>query len=83
MQKHKIFGLDVLRAIAILLVVVSHTTYLLFPNTEHVILTLIRAMGAVGVDLFFVLSGFLIGGILLKMIKKNQTKFSDFALFWK
>ena len=84
MKKSKrIFGLDVLRAIAITLVVVSHTTYLLFSETEHVLITLIRAMGAVGVDLFFVLSGFLIGGILLKKTQNNTTNFSDLILFFK
>ncbi len=79
----RIFGLDALRAMAITLVIISHATYLLFPNTEHTLLILVRAMGAVGVDLFFVLSGFLIGGILLKKIQNNQTHFSDLHLFFK
>jgi peptidoglycan/LPS O-acetylase OafA/YrhL len=53
--------LDGLRALAILLVLFSHHLAYV-PNAElrHIVET-----GWVGVDLFFVLSGFLIGGILL------------------
>lgn len=83
MQSNRIFGLDVLRALAISLVVLSHCTYLLFPNSETTLLTIIRVMGAVGVDLFFVLSGFLIGGIVLKLIAQHKTSFKDLFLFWK
>ena len=53
-------GLDGLRAIAFLLVFALHTDYL--------------QMGWVGVSLFFVLSGFLITGILLDMKKSLPTK---------
>lgn len=77
------FGLDLLRVIAICLVLMSHVTLLIFPNNENIILTVIRVLGAVGVDLFFVLSGFLIGGILLKQIDLKQTAFKDLLVFWK
>jgi len=82
-KKERVFGLDLLRAIAITLVVVSHATYIVFPDSEHVLITLTRVLGAIGVDLFFVLSGFLIGGILLKLIKSGKTNFSDLVTFWK
>ena len=53
--------LDGLRAIAILLVLLGHhLSYAPLAWLRHVV-----EMGWVGVDLFFVLSGFLIGGILL------------------
>lgn len=65
---NRIFGLDLIRSVAILLVVMSHATLLLFPYSKHSIIVLVKILGAVGVDLFFVLSGFLIGGIRLKQI---------------
>lgn len=80
--KHRIFGLDVIRAIAILLVLFSHSTFLLFPNKESTLLNGIRFFGTIGVDLFFVLSGFLIGGIILKQLKQEKTKFKHFSYFW-
>jgi peptidoglycan/LPS O-acetylase OafA/YrhL len=79
----RIFGLDLIRAIAISLVIISHITYLLFPENESFYLTGVRVMGAVGVDLFFVLSGFLIGGILLKQLQNNKTAVSSLIIFWK
>lgn len=83
LSKERVFGLDLLRTIAITLVVISHGTYIMFPNSTHSIVTLIRAFGAIGVDLFFVLSGFLIGGILIKTIIKGKIKFLDLLFFWK
>ena len=60
-------GLDGLRAIAFLLVFFFHTDYLGF--------------GWVGVQLFFVLSGFLITGILIKM-KQNLSTSDYFIKFY-
>lgn len=59
-MQRKIPQLDAIRGIAILLVVVHNLHALDFPP-----LSLITNYGWMGVDLFFVLSGFLITGILL------------------
>ena len=80
--KNRIYGLDVIRATAIILVLASHSTLLLFPNTSNFILTIIQFFGAIGVDLFFVLSGFLIGGIILKQLSEGKTKLKHFFHFW-
>jgi peptidoglycan/LPS O-acetylase OafA/YrhL len=57
----RLHGLDTLRALAIVLVVTFHLQGLL-PER----LLPVANVGWIGVDLFFVLSGFLIGGQLLK-----------------
>ncbi|MGM5470086.1 acyltransferase family protein [Flavobacteriaceae bacterium LMO-SS05] len=83
MQNNRVIGLDLLRSIAILLVVVSHCSYILYQESMNPIVVAVRSLGAIGVDLFFVLSGYLIGGILLKQIQDNRIHFKDFVIFWK
>lgn len=63
--KQRIFGLDVLRATAIIMVVCSHILWI-YPKSNSFIPTLFELFGFWGVELFFVLSGFLIGSILYK-----------------
>ncbi len=66
----KLYGLDHLRALAILLVLVFHyQTYFSHPLwTEW-----FDTIGWTGVDLFFVLSGFLISSQLFAQIKKGNS----------
>jgi peptidoglycan/LPS O-acetylase OafA/YrhL len=61
--------LDVLRGLAVLMVVVSHLdiSQLEVPITINFALNFLRpALGSGGVDLFFVLSGFLVSGLLFR-----------------
>ena len=64
MSKERIVALDGLRGAAILMVMVSHLM-ILDQYNGNVVWTFFKA-GWMGVDLFFVLSGFLITDILLK-----------------
>src|SRR5688572_1965232 len=60
---NRLFALDVLRGVAVLLVLVWH-----WPGRSGSMgpFYLVSKVGWVGVDLFFVLSGFLISGLLYK-----------------
>ena len=60
-------GLDLLRALAIILVVVYHAALFGFKLPGR-----IDRFGWIGVDLFFVLSGYLIGGQLLAALARDQ-----------
>ena len=58
--------IDGLRAVAVLLVIGFHAFPSLVPG------------GYVGVDVFFVISGFLITGLLLQALESGQFSFADF-----
>ena len=64
----RVFGLDVMRAIAILVVVDAHANVAL---KEYYTGSFLHQLLPDGVELFFVLSGFLIGGILIRSYEKN------------
>lgn len=71
-SKDRVFGLDILRASAILLVLASHSLGALMP------------LGVVGVEIFFVLSGYLVGGIFLRHYTQTATfTLGDVAFFLK
>ncbi len=67
------FGLDIVRAASILLVVYSHMFH-----------KLSFQCGLLGVEVFFVLSGFLIGGIIYRCFALNgNLQGKDLLNFWK
>lgn len=75
----RVFGLDLLRAMAILVVVYGHGLHFASPDLPMDLLALPILDG---VTLFFVLSGFLIGRILLKTINHEQFNGSMLLQFW-
>jgi peptidoglycan/LPS O-acetylase OafA/YrhL len=70
----RVLQLDAVRGLSILLVMVAHAalrpelhSFLYFP------LTAMNRVGFSGVDVFFVLSGFLVGGLLIGEFQKTST----------
>ncbi|MBL7914441.1 MAG: acyltransferase [Bacteroidia bacterium] len=74
----RVFGLDLMRALAIIFVVNGHALMLEKAETGFPWIKLID-----GVELFFVLSGFLIGGILIKTFENTADyNFKTIKNFW-
>lgn len=72
-------GLDTLKAAAILMVISRHARELLGGEFFGPILKPIFNAGWIGVDLFFVLSGFLIGSQLIQAVRRDgQVRFGRF-----
>lgn len=77
---NRIFGLDLLRAFAILTVIYGHGSSII---EKHINMQIYNRFIFDGVTIFFVLSGFLIGGILLKIIKTKNFTFKALLDFWR
>jgi len=69
------FGLDLVRAISIWMVLFQHAG-LNIPGLKAL------KIGGIGVEIFFVISGFLIGGIIFKEIDKKQNLLPTLRHFW-
>ncbi len=74
----RIYGLDILRATAIMCVMLRHSLDFFVPHFDMFYPGLAIPDG---VNLFFVLSGFLIGGILLRTVDES-TRLSSLWQFW-
>jgi len=76
----RVYGLDIVRALAILSVIFVHGDFWMEDRTPAIS----KIFDYDGVNLFFVLSGFLIGGMLLRQIDRDDglTLRSMFG-FWK
>jgi peptidoglycan/LPS O-acetylase OafA/YrhL len=79
-NNNRVVGLDIVRAVAILIVVYWHGVSLI-PEKLHLYYYLPLPL-IDGVSIFFVLSGFLIGGILLKIIQDGRFTFKVLLNFW-
>ncbi len=72
--------LDICRASAILLVLLSHGRRLLFPIFPDA--QLFKFGGFLGVEIFFVLSGFLIGSIIIEKSTNSESRWRWIPNFW-
>ena len=68
MNKLRRIDIDVLRAISVISVIIFHLDYNFFP------------LGYLGVDIFFVISGYLISKIIIKEIENKTFNFKSFYL---
>jgi peptidoglycan/LPS O-acetylase OafA/YrhL len=79
-RTNRILGLDIVRSVAIFLVVWTHSTYVFSTETAHALNAVFP--DDVGVPIFFVLSGYLIGGILLRDMNDRNFSMIDMGKFW-
>lgn len=78
-NKPRVYGLDILRCVAITYVMFSHG----FVYSGKVVsVDYYKWLIVDGVALFFVLSGFLIGGILIKQIESGTFGLKELRVFW-
>ena len=78
-QQKRNFGFDIIRCIAILVVVLSHGQGFILAGV-----TWLPSFWIIdGVDVFFVLSGFLIGRILIKQVNAPEFNLRSVIYFWK
>jgi peptidoglycan/LPS O-acetylase OafA/YrhL len=71
MPSQRSIGLDLLRCLAVLMVIVSHLDMEPIPAARMPYLIQVLKYGAAGVTLFFVLSGFLVSGLLFNEYKQR------------
>lgn len=71
-----------MRSIAILIVLLQHSLFF-YPKNEKQDFTSLLINLFDGVSIFFVLSGFLIGTILLRIFTKKDASFHSLLTFWK
>lgn len=79
MTGNRYIGFDLMRTTAVMLVLLSHSlAFLPFAWPKEYLFTF---MGFAGVEIFFVLSGFLIGNIMYKAFQKKLDK-NGLKVFW-
>lgn len=79
-QKERNIGLDITRSFAILLVLFGHSSWIGDNYPPFIELAMISSP-VFGVEMFFIISGFLIGKIVLKEIQLKEYSFSTFKYF--
>lgn len=74
----RVFGLDLVRFVAVSLVLAAHAGDVFYPVWQSP--RTLETLGVCGVELFFVLSGFLIGGIIIDTLARDPRWLANFWL---
>lgn len=74
----RVFGLDLVRFVAVSLVLAAHAGDVFYPVWQSP--RMLETLGVCGVELFFVLSGFLIGGIIIDTLARDPRWLANFWL---
>lgn len=80
--QQKIFGLDAMRVLAILLVLSAHCLWI-FDSHRSLFTKVVSFSGFMGVEVFFVLSGYLIGGSLYRAFLDSDFNLQKVRRFLK
>ena len=80
--QNRTFGLDLMRATAILLVLAGHCSWI-FHDGNSIFTALMALAGFLGVEIFFVLSGFLIGRIIYRQFTESDFNGQSVLYFLK
>lgn len=72
LDRQRNFGLDLMRAIAVSCVLFAHGLMLAIPTWSGLLVEFV-AFSVIGVELFFVLSGFLIGQLLFPVLQSQMS----------
>lgn len=82
--ENRALGMDLIRSLGMFIVLLAHGAGFLYANSTLVSpqdITVLFTIGYYAVEIFFALSGFLIGGILLRQVTKTDK--SRVSGFWK
>lgn len=77
----RIFGLDFLRSLSILLVLFSHISWIY--QSDGLVGKMQDFSGLIGIELFLMLSGYLVGSIILKQFLTQKYTFKEVGNFVK
>lgn len=79
-SNERIFGMDVIRALSTMVVVLFHSYNIISPFTDKI--KHLAPFVWIAQELFYGLSGFLVGRQILKIINKNNIVFKDLFSFY-
>jgi peptidoglycan/LPS O-acetylase OafA/YrhL len=81
-QRERIFGLDLVRVLANLFILFAHTEWI-YPRSSGLVSKIKDVLGFIGIEVFFVISGFFVGQTLYAIYCNSESKLNQLLLFFK